>query len=82
MPSPGVEKESDYGLTEPGLPGPGRFVRKSQRSRGEMRPINASMSAPRWPMTGRTIAFSNSGLTSVGPGRKYLPNSDNILKLD
>ena len=31
-------------------------------------------------MTGRTIDPSTSGLTSVGPGRKYLPNSDNAAQ--
>ena len=33
------------------------------------------MSGPRCPITGRTIASSTSGRTSVGPGRKNRPNS-------
>jgi len=53
---------------------PGRCVRKIDFNPGCTRAISASMSFARWAIIGPTCACNTSGRTSVGPGRKNLPN--------
>ena len=53
----------------------GREVRNRSRSTGSTAASSADSSGPRWPMTGRAMAASTSGCTSVGPGRKNRPKS-------
>ena len=54
----------------------GRAVRKIGRSPSCIRAKSASKIAPRCGSIGASIASSTSRRTSVGPGRKKVPNAD------
>ena len=53
----------------------GRVVRATALSLGAIVCSSFSIAADRWGIIGRIMASSTSGWTSVGPGRKNLPNA-------
>ena len=52
----------------------GRAVRKTRWSAGWISASSSSIPLPRCPIIGRVWAARTSSVTSVGPGRKNLPN--------